>query len=285
MAFLLACISISILLAMLVLKLWLSCLSMSQFLACCSALCIFENHMLAFVDFIDALPTRGRKVPNSCFQGEFCIKERTTRSNAFGQGELAFMHFGALFRLNFSCALLPMVSSPFCLTLKSWQVWSILSRLCRALAPALEDQDVSHSSDLFLAFVCLLITCLSFFSLFSFLFLFSLNWLLVCCQCSHRGGDWGPEHPRTAGWSFLAVMSDWQHGVNWLLAECWGDSKSSLSYTKIKDCFQLFKVWCERLGGETPRAFKIIFISQNPSFDHCPSSPAEKPNKPRNPGC
>jgi hypothetical protein len=36
-------------------------------LACCSALCIFEKHMLAFVDLIYALPTRGRKVPNSCF--------------------------------------------------------------------------------------------------------------------------------------------------------------------------------------------------------------------------
>jgi hypothetical protein len=33
-------------------------------LACCSALCIFEKHMLAFVDLIHALPTRGRKVPN-----------------------------------------------------------------------------------------------------------------------------------------------------------------------------------------------------------------------------
>jgi hypothetical protein len=32
---------------------------------------------------------------------------------AFVQGELAFMHLGALFHLNFSCALLPMVSSPF----------------------------------------------------------------------------------------------------------------------------------------------------------------------------
>jgi hypothetical protein len=29
------------------------------------------------------------------------------------RGELAFMHLGALFHLNFSCALLPMVSSPF----------------------------------------------------------------------------------------------------------------------------------------------------------------------------
>jgi hypothetical protein len=39
----------------------------SFLLACCSALCIFEKHMLAFVGLIHALPTRGRKVPNSCF--------------------------------------------------------------------------------------------------------------------------------------------------------------------------------------------------------------------------
>jgi hypothetical protein len=82
-------------------------------LACCSALCIFEKHMLALVDLIHALPTRGRKVPNSCFQGEFCIKERKIGRNAFVPGELAIMHLGALFHLNFSCALLPMVSSPF----------------------------------------------------------------------------------------------------------------------------------------------------------------------------
>jgi hypothetical protein len=35
------------------------------------------------------------------------------RRNAFVQGELAFMHLGALYRLNFSCALLLMVLSPF----------------------------------------------------------------------------------------------------------------------------------------------------------------------------
>jgi hypothetical protein len=45
-------------------------------LACCSALCIFEKHMRAFVDLIHALPTRGRKVLNSCFYGELCTKER-----------------------------------------------------------------------------------------------------------------------------------------------------------------------------------------------------------------
>jgi hypothetical protein len=44
--------------------------------------------MLAFVDLIHALPIRGRKVPNSCFQGEFCIKGRKFGRNAFVQGIL-----------------------------------------------------------------------------------------------------------------------------------------------------------------------------------------------------
>jgi hypothetical protein len=79
----------------------------ASILACCSALYIFEKHMLAIVDLIHALTKRGRKVPNSC------IKGTKIRRNAFVQGELAFMHLGALFCLNFSCALLSMVSSPF----------------------------------------------------------------------------------------------------------------------------------------------------------------------------
>jgi hypothetical protein len=53
--------------------------------------------MLAFVDLIRALPTRGRKVPNSFFQEEFCIKGRKIGRNALVQGELAFMHLGELF--------------------------------------------------------------------------------------------------------------------------------------------------------------------------------------------
>jgi hypothetical protein len=53
--------------------------------------------MFAFVNLIDALPTSGRKVPNSCSQVEFCIKEEKFGRNAFVQGELAFMHLGALF--------------------------------------------------------------------------------------------------------------------------------------------------------------------------------------------
>jgi hypothetical protein len=56
---------------------------------------------------------------------------------------------------------------------------------------------------------------LEFFSFVSFLFLFFFELVTcVCCQCNHQGGDWGPERPRTGGWSLLAVMSDWQRGVD-----------------------------------------------------------------------
>jgi hypothetical protein len=47
--------------------------------------------MLAFVDWIHALATRGRKVPNSCFQGGFAVRKEKFGRNAFVQGELAFM--------------------------------------------------------------------------------------------------------------------------------------------------------------------------------------------------
>jgi hypothetical protein len=76
--------------------------------------------------------------------------------------------FGISFQLNFSCALLPMVSSPLASPLGVGNSGAFLSRLCRAVALALGDRDSSHSSDLFLAFVWLLITCLSFQSFLSF---------------------------------------------------------------------------------------------------------------------
>jgi hypothetical protein len=54
----------------------------------------------------------GGKYPIHVSRGSFASREKIER-NAFIQGKLAFMHLGVLFRLNFSCALLPMVSSPF----------------------------------------------------------------------------------------------------------------------------------------------------------------------------
>jgi hypothetical protein len=69
--------------------------------------------MLVLVDLIHALPTRGRKVPNSYSQGEFASRKEKLGEKHLFRGELAFMHLGALFRLNFSGALLSMVSSPF----------------------------------------------------------------------------------------------------------------------------------------------------------------------------
>jgi hypothetical protein len=47
------------------------------------------------------------------FPGGVCIEERKIGRNAFVHRELAFMHLGPIVRLNLSCALLPMVSSPF----------------------------------------------------------------------------------------------------------------------------------------------------------------------------
>jgi hypothetical protein len=42
-------------------------------LACCSALCLFEKHMRAFIALIHALPTRGRNLHPIHNKGERCI--------------------------------------------------------------------------------------------------------------------------------------------------------------------------------------------------------------------
>jgi hypothetical protein len=70
-------------------------------LACYSALCIFENHMLAFVDLIHALPTRRRKVPNSCFQGDFCIKGKKNWAKCICSGGACIQAFGRSFSPEF----------------------------------------------------------------------------------------------------------------------------------------------------------------------------------------
>jgi hypothetical protein len=51
----------------------------------------------------------------------------------------------------------------------------------------------------------------------------SLGAHVVVCACTHLSGGptdvWGPERPRTGGWSLPGVMSDWQRGVDWLFVE------------------------------------------------------------------
>jgi hypothetical protein len=55
----------------------------------------------------------GGKYPIHVSRGSFASREEKLGEMHLFKGELAFLHLGALFRLNFSCALLPMVSSPF----------------------------------------------------------------------------------------------------------------------------------------------------------------------------
>jgi hypothetical protein len=45
---------------------------------------------------------------------------------------------------------------------------------------------------LLLACLWLSIACWGFLSFVSFLILFSRVTICVCCQCTHKGGDWGP---------------------------------------------------------------------------------------------
>jgi hypothetical protein len=65
-------------------------------LACCSALCIFEKHMLAFVDLNHALPTRGGKYPNHVSRGSLASREEKLGEIQLFRG--ACMHaFGSFF--------------------------------------------------------------------------------------------------------------------------------------------------------------------------------------------
>jgi hypothetical protein len=57
-------------------------------LACCSALCIFEKHMLAFVDLIHALPTGGEKSTQFMLPGEVLYQGKKYWEKCFVQGSL-----------------------------------------------------------------------------------------------------------------------------------------------------------------------------------------------------
>jgi hypothetical protein len=54
----------------------------------------------------------GGKYPIHVSRGSFASRKEKL-GEIISSGELAFMHLGALFRLNFSWVVLPMVLSPF----------------------------------------------------------------------------------------------------------------------------------------------------------------------------
>jgi hypothetical protein len=173
-----ACVSLSILLAMLVLNVWLSCLSMSLFSMLQCSTYIWEAH--ACICRLDSCITnKGEESTQFMFPG-----------GALHQGDkkLGEMH---LFRgILHSC-----IWVLFC----TWILILLFCWWCRALLPHLEEsailehftsvvlshcpclrgRDFSHSSDLVLAFVCFW-SLVWGFQLFLFFFIFSLNWLLVC---------------------------------------------------------------------------------------------------------
>jgi hypothetical protein len=64
-----------------------------------------------------------------------------------------------------------------------------------------------------------------------------------------------------------------------IVIKCWGDSESSLSYTKNKRVFQLPGFSCERPSSETLGALESFLIFQNSSFGPYPSSPAGLSNE------
>jgi hypothetical protein len=120
----------------------------------------------------------------------------------------------------------------------AWILVVLFCRWCQALLPHEESEILKHFVSVVssrftslggLRFFSLKWSVLDFCWAFDHLFEFFVRFLsfslfsklvtCVCCQCTHQGGGWGPERPRTGGWSLLAVMSDWQRGVDWLLAE------------------------------------------------------------------
>jgi hypothetical protein len=69
-------------------------------LACCIALCIFEKHMLAFVDLIHALPTKGAKYPIHVPRGSLASREENWEKCSYSGG--ACIHaFGSSFSPEF----------------------------------------------------------------------------------------------------------------------------------------------------------------------------------------
>jgi hypothetical protein len=95
-----AYMSLSILLAMLMLQIVVILLVFVSILACCSALCIFEKHMLAFVDLIHALPTRGGST-QFMFPGGALHQEKKNWEKFICSGGACIHSFGSSFSPEF----------------------------------------------------------------------------------------------------------------------------------------------------------------------------------------
>jgi hypothetical protein len=75
--------------------------------------CIWELFFAWILVVLFCRWCRVLKVPNSCFQGEFCIKGRKNWEKCIYSGGVCIHAFGSSFSPDFSCALLWKVSSPF----------------------------------------------------------------------------------------------------------------------------------------------------------------------------
>jgi hypothetical protein len=148
--------------------------------------------MLAFVDLIHALPTRGRDCTQFLLWGE-----RSCRGSLASRGEkLGEMHLGGVLHqgeknwekcicsggacihvlwsslsTDFSCALFANGVEPFLPHIEESASLEHFISVVSSRCPCQRGHRFSPSSDIVLAFVWFLITCLSF-SFISFLFLF-----------------------------------------------------------------------------------------------------------------
>jgi hypothetical protein len=152
----------------------------------------------------------------TCFQGEFLHHGKKIWKKHWFRGSLHSCIW-ALFRLNFSCALLPMVSSPFA---SPWGVdnFGAFYLGCVSRCPFLRG---SRFFSLYLKWFrydfCLAFDHLyDFFSRFSSFSLFSELVTCVYCQCTRQGGDWGPVD----GCSWLWWVID---NVVWT---CWRENRT-----------------------------------------------------------
>jgi hypothetical protein len=101
MAMSLACLFLSIIVGDARSQIVAILLAYVSILACCSALCIFEKHMLAFVDLIRALPTRGEESTKFLFPGGVLHQGKKNWEKCICSGGACIHAFGCSFSSKF----------------------------------------------------------------------------------------------------------------------------------------------------------------------------------------